>query len=199
MAVLTITNTLVYHVETLSDVEALGSDHNITADVTVWVEGDKVWYRPNSISATTSTWLAVTGYQPSGFVGTEPELFSFSSQVTIAPFNTSDLVTLATLDTNGQNMKLEAYVTGVDNAVDGNVNSAKFIQSFYRSTATVSSLTAHLSDAKNSGSGFAVDIVYSLVITLNDIILRATNNSGGSAYTGNYAVSYSIQEGGFNS
>ena len=56
MAVLAITNALLYHVETLADLEALGSNNNISTDCVAWVEGIKSWVYPETVSASTSTW-----------------------------------------------------------------------------------------------------------------------------------------------
>lgn len=56
MAVLTITNNLVYNVELLSDLTSLGSDDGITVDTVAWVEESNSWFWPDTISASTSTW-----------------------------------------------------------------------------------------------------------------------------------------------
>ena len=56
MAVLAITNTFLYNVETQADLEVLGSNDGITADTIAWVEGMKTWCWPDTITATTSTW-----------------------------------------------------------------------------------------------------------------------------------------------
>lgn len=56
MAVLAITNNLLYHVESMSDIESLGSNNGITTDTVAWVEGMSTWCWPTSISASTSTW-----------------------------------------------------------------------------------------------------------------------------------------------
>jgi len=66
MAVLAITNTLFYHAESLADIEALGSDDNITADCIAWIEGLDNFYYPSLISATTTTWAVGIQGIPAG-------------------------------------------------------------------------------------------------------------------------------------
>jgi len=56
MAVIAVTNRLLYHVETLADLEALGTTNGLTSDVIGWVEGLKSWVYPETLSASTSTW-----------------------------------------------------------------------------------------------------------------------------------------------
>lgn len=172
-------------------------------DIT-WAAGDGNGTGTNGrvILLTSGTDAPVRIRTTSGFSGTELDTFTFGSQTVIGTTSNSDIVTLATLDTNGQNVKIDVYITGVDNAADGEVNSTTIRVSYYRSSGTVTALGTHISDTQISnvaGGTFSSDITYSLVVSGNDILLRVTNGSGTSSYTGNYAVRWSIQEGGFSS
>lgn len=137
----------------------------------------------------------------SGFSGTELDTFTYGAQTTIGTSSTSD-ITLGTLDTNGRNAKIEVYITGVQNGTDGEVNSATIFRSFYRASGTVTALGTHISDTQVSnpaGATFATDITYSITNSGDTLVLRITNGSGTASYTGNFAVRWSIQEGGFTS
>jgi hypothetical protein len=136
------------------------------------------------------------------FTGTTHEHFTTGQQTALAAGATND-TTLGSLGTNGRNMKLEVYITGVNNADANSMSSRRFIQTFYRDAGgTVNALTAHLSNAQNSGTGagtFANDIVYTLVVSGSNLLLRITNGSGANTYTGNYCIWWNRQEGGFSS
>lgn len=298
MAVLAITNTLLYHVEALSDITSLGSTNGITSDTIAWVEADRLWYSPNVINSTTSTWTGLTtvktlqdayddgnmivtdsaggaldvsgtqaisldtpvssnftmtanlasdqtltlaasnagagegnvaingdnvtttvtgasgltmlstGASPgpvawrtsSGFTSTNVEQFTYATQSTVNASSTDDIVTLGSITTNGRNLKIEIYLTGVDNAAQDDVISQKIIQTFRRNTSSaVTSMTSHLDNkAISTISNYPVDVNYTLVVSSSDIILRATNSSG-SNYTVNYSISWTLQAGGASS
>jgi hypothetical protein len=66
MAVLAITNRLLYHVETIADLIALGSDDGLTTDAVAYIEATKSWSRPQTVSATSSTWTSASGLFPEG-------------------------------------------------------------------------------------------------------------------------------------
>jgi hypothetical protein len=66
MAIIAVTNRLLYHVETLADVEALGSDHGITADTVAYIESTNTWSRPRTISASSTIWTSTPSVFPAG-------------------------------------------------------------------------------------------------------------------------------------
>jgi hypothetical protein len=66
MAILAVTNRLLYHVETLADLEALGSDDGITADTIAYIESTKTWSRPRTISASSTIWTSTPSVFPEG-------------------------------------------------------------------------------------------------------------------------------------
>jgi hypothetical protein len=135
----------------------------------------------------------------STFTGAEGRLATAATQESVASgAGTADLATLGTLDTNGQNMKFTVYATIVDDSTDTNVISTIIEQTAYRAGGTVSLLTAHRSDEQGNGATFVSDLSLALVVSSNDVILRATNTSSTVTYTVNTAVKWESQEGGFN-
>ena len=111
---------------------------------------------------------------------------------------TADLVTVGTLTANGDNMKFDIWVTAKDNAVDTNVVSAQIQQTAYRSAGVVTLLTANASNQQGNGT-MNTDVTFSLVVSSNDVILRATNTSSTATYVINSAVSGERQLGGASS
>jgi hypothetical protein len=136
----------------------------------------------------------------SSFTGTTLEHFTYGQQVSLSASSQTNIVTLGTLSTVGHNMKFEIYVTGVDNSSLGDHVSFKLIQTYYNTAVGLFSMTAHLSDSQNSGTGgFASDVTFNLTTSSGNIILRAQNGSSTTAYTGNLCVWWTRQEGGFTS
>lgn len=178
--------------------DATGSDDGAAVTIT---GGDSSTGTPGSVELrTTEETASVNVRTQSTFTGTVHEHLTFGDQVSLSPGSNVNLVTLGTIGATGRNMKFEVYVTGVDNGSTGDVNSHRFIQTYFR-TAAVTALTAHLSDGQNSGgaANFATDVTYNLFISGNDIILRAFNGSSITTYTANICVWWNRQEGGFTS
>jgi hypothetical protein len=199
MAILAVTNTYMIFADALTDLEALGSDDNLQADALGWVSQTAL-YRPATVSASSSTWIPVST-APTGFSGGELEAYSLSQQFTLTLGGAeTTITTLASLATAGRNVKLEVYVTGVDNSSGGDQTSHRFIQTYYNDGAALTGMTAHLSNAQNTGTGnFATDITYNLFVSGSNIILRARNTSSTTTYTGNLAVWWTRQVGGQSS
>lgn len=198
--ILAITNSLLYHAETIADMEALGTDDGITGDTVAWVEATKGWYYPDTTSAGGSTWKD-TNISTSGFAGSEIERFSDATQDTLAAAASNQLIaTLGTLDTNGQNMKISVKVTGVDNAVDTNFIAYSYEQHFYMSGLVINTVTAFDNQTGTAGVGdFTSNVTFNVTAVGNDIRLRASNGSSTATYVMNLAYSWTRQEGGFNS
>lgn len=134
----------------------------------------------------------------STFTGAEGRLATSATQQTVTlGGGTADIFTVGTLDTNGQNMKFTIYATVVDDGTDTNISSVVIEQTAYRAGGTVSLLTAHRSDQQGNGT-MNTDLSFSLVVSTNDVLLRATNGSSTTTYTVNTAVEVLSQEGGFN-
>jgi hypothetical protein len=152
---------------------------------------------------TTANTASVNVRTQSTFTSTVHEHFTNGQQTSLASGGSqTNLVTLGSLATNGRNMKLEVYVTGVDNAAGSNHNSQRTIQTYYRTSAgVVTAMTAHLTNSQNSGGAgnFAADVTYNLFISGNDIILRALNASSTTTFTANITIWWNRQEGGFAS
>lgn len=185
---------------TVTGGDSTGSDDGASVTIS---GGDSGTGTPGSVELrTTEETASVNVRTQSTFTGTVHEHFTFGDQVTLGAGATqTNLVTLGTIGAVGRNMKFEVYVTGVDNGSTGDVNSHRFIQTYFRTGASVTALTAHLSDGQNSGGAgnFAADVTYNLLISGNDIILRAFNVSSTTSYTANICVWWNRQEGGFAS
>lgn len=151
---------------------------------------------------TSANTAAVSVRTQSTFTGTSIEHFTHGFQATLAPSGTNDL-TLGSLTVNGRNLKLDVYVTGVNNASVSSMLARYVVQTWYRdSTGTVSGLGTHVSSSQNSGTGagtFAADILFVILASGSNIVLRTQNSSGANTYTGNFAVWWTRQEGGFAS
>jgi hypothetical protein len=198
MAILAITNTYLYHVESLSDLTGLGtSNSNVTGDTIAWVEGLKAWYYPTTISTSSSTWV-MSSFQNTGAVGTEVEQLSSSQQDTVTAGTSNQLVTtLATLATNGLNTKIIVKVTAVDDAVDTNFIAYTYEQYFYRQTGTVSSVGTFDNQQNAVGTGeFTSNVAFNVTAVGDDIRLRITNGSSTVGYTLNIAYLWTRQVGG---
>ena len=200
MAIIAITNKLIYHVELLTDVATLGSDDGITANTTAWVDQYKCWFYPDTILSSASGWSQILT-QTTGFVGAEPAYFSGATQDTLGVGASNQLIaTLGSLAVNGQNMKVIVKVTGVDDAVDTNFIAFTYEQYFYRQTGTVSSVGAFDDQTNATGVGdFTSNVSFNVTAVGDDIRLRATNGSSTATYVLNNAYIWTIQEGGFNS
>jgi hypothetical protein len=150
---------------------------------------------------TSGTGAGVGVRTQSTFTSTLKESFTYGAQVVVGISSTVTLVTLGSLTVDGRNMKFTVYGTGTDNAATGQHVSFYKVESFYRTGGTVASMTAHMNDTKNTGTAadFGSDITFTVVASGNNILLQATNASGGTAYTGNFAITWERQEGGFSS
>lgn len=130
----------------------------------------------------------------SDFVGTECERFTFGDSQAINNAVAVDLVTVGTLDTNGQFLTLDLRAGVVNNAIDSRVGSFILSRTYYRAAGTVSQLTAHINNFQSSGPILLLDVY----ISGNNIILRATNDTGVNG-TFNISACWTRQEGGFTS
>lgn len=200
MAIIAITNTLIYHVELLTDVATLGSDDGITANTTAWVDQYKAWFYPDTILATASGWSQVLT-QTTGFVGAEPASFSNATQDSLGVGVSNQLIdTLGSLVVDGQNMKVIVKLTGVDNVVDSNFVAFTYEQYFYRASGTVSSVGTFDNQLNLTGVGdFTSNVSFNVAAVGNDIRLRGSNGSSTATYVLNNAFIWTIQEGGYNS
>lgn len=138
----------------------------------------------------------------STFIASDQEHFTNAQSTSLSASTNTTLVTLGTLTTNGRTMKVEVSINGVDNATDTEVISGRFSQTFYRASGSISSLTAHLSDQQNNTAGgetFGNRVTFTITTSGNDIILRADNASSSNAFTGNFSMWWSVQEGGMAS
>jgi hypothetical protein len=136
--------------------------------------------------------------QQAGFAGTTWDQLTFATQQTLAPAATYDIV-LATLSTNGRNVKLEAYITAQEDGVANSIRSGRVIYTAYRSGGTVALLTFHLASTQGAGNLNTDPLNFQIVVSGDDLVMRTTNASGGNTRTVNLAMWWSRQEGGFAS
>lgn len=113
---------------------------------------------------------------------------------------TTTVTTLDTLTTNGRNTKLHVEITAVDDAALGDQSTTLIIQSAFRAAGTVTLFTAFLGTpikfSVGGGGTFAADVSFSLVVSGDNINLIATNADPADR-TGNLAIRWWRQEGGF--
>ncbi len=134
-----------------------------------------------------------------GFAGTDEDHLTVGSSTTLLPGGTADILTLATLATNGHNMKLHVEVTGVDSASIGDQVQQLWMQSYHRNGAgVIAAFVADLNPGKHLSTpvGFCIDITFALVVVGNNINLRVINGSSTATYTGYFAAKCVRQEGG---
>jgi hypothetical protein len=137
-----------------------------------------------------------------GFAGTDEDHLTVGANVALGPGASVDLLVLATLATNGHNVKLSVEVTGVDSASIGDQSQQLWKQSYHRNgLGTIGAFVADLNPGKHLSTpvGFCIDVNYSLVVVGNEIRLRATNGSSTVTDTGYFAARCVRQEGGFSS
>ncbi len=126
-----------------------------------------------------------------GTVNTGP--FNFGLQTTDATTTAVDVLggIYPTLDTDGHNFKIEAYVTGQLSG-GGDIVSFRLISTFYRSAGTVAELV-HLTDTQNNGApGYTA--VFN--ITGDAVSIDVT---GAALTTVNWSLKWWKQRGGFAS
>lgn len=134
----------------------------------------------------------------SDFTSTSVNKFTSGSQDTVSLGGTVDVATVATLGTDGRNIKIDLWAVVQDNASASNVSSARIEQMAYRSGGTVSLAPVHRNDKQGNGT-MNTDLSFSLVVSSNDVLLRVTNGSSVTAYTFNTSISVETQQGGASS
>jgi len=157
---------------------------------------------PGEITMTTDDTTAPVGIRTtSGFAGTECEHLTYGAQDTVTAGTTNQtVVTLGTLDTDGQNLKVMVDVTAVDDADDSNFIGFTYKQFFYRDGGTVSTIGAFDNQSAAVGpTNFPTDVSFNVAVSGNNILLRVTNGSSVDNYDLNIAVCWKRQEGGFSS
>jgi len=153
---------------------------------------------PGDISFTTSGGLVKTR-TTSGFGGSEKEDQTFGSQTVTGVGNSVLMVVVGTLAADGQNLKITVDASGVNNIDDTDVVSGHIVQTFYRASATVSAMTAHVDDQQFVGTWPSTTTPsFSLVINGDDIELHfAWTGVLVGSITVNTAAHWTRQEGGF--
>jgi hypothetical protein len=133
----------------------------------------------------------------STFVGTTLDALTYAATLTVASGGGTGDIALASLATDGHNLKLDVAVTAHEVGVAASLESGLFVQTFYRATGTVLSLTAHVSNQQGVG-GVGTDLSFALVASGSTVNLRVVN-AGASSRTVYVTVRWLRQEGGFAS
>ncbi|MBX7077869.1 MAG: hypothetical protein K1X88_01700 [Nannocystaceae bacterium] len=133
----------------------------------------------------------------STFVGTTLDALTYAATLTVALGGGTQDIALASLATDGHNLKLDVAVTAHEVGVAASLKSGLIAQTFYRATGTVLSLTAHVTNQQGVG-GVGTDLSFALVASGSTINLRIVN-AGASNRTVYVTVRWLRQEGGFAS
>jgi len=106
--------------------------------------------------------------------------------------STTDILTIGTLSTNGRQLMIDLYVTGVEPSTDTNIRTHKLTQTAYRSGGTVTLLTALVDSVVTNGT---ITFTTSLAVSGDNILLRLTG-TGSGGQTFNFGVNWTTQESG---
>ena len=135
--------------------------------------------------------------QTTGFEETLAQHKTFGRNIAAPPLGTADVNVLGSIGINGQNLKIRCEVTFRLSADNAEVSSSVLWQTFYRSGGTVLALTSHLATPDFQSAGLiAAALTFTLVISGDDIILRAVNASGDEFIDGPVSVRWTRQLGG---